>query len=97
MKILLAITLTFLLGVCTEKHAESTSSSRSPGPITLVIHSGAGTITRENMSSEREILYHAKLREALDSGYAVLETGGKSLEAVIAAIKVMEDSPFQRG
>ncbi len=49
------------------------------------------------MSSEREILYHAKLREALDSGYAVLETGGKSLEAVIAAIKVMEDSPFQRG
>ena len=39
----------------------------------LVIHGGAGTITRETMSPEREIAYHAKLREALDSGYAVLE------------------------
>lgn len=64
------------------------------GPITLVIHGGAGTITRANMTPEKEQAYHAALNQALDSGYAVLEAGGKSLDAVIAAIKVMEDSPL---
>jgi beta-aspartyl-peptidase (threonine type) len=46
------------------------------------------------MTPEREREYHAALTQALDSGYAVLERGGKSLDAVIAAIKVMEDSPL---
>jgi beta-aspartyl-peptidase (threonine type) len=46
------------------------------------------------MTPEKEKAYHAKLGEALDSGYAILERGGKSIEAVIAAIKVMEDSPL---
>jgi L-asparaginase / beta-aspartyl-peptidase len=46
------------------------------------------------MSPQKEKAYHEKLGEALDSGYAVLEKGGKSVEAVIAAIKVMEDSPL---
>jgi beta-aspartyl-peptidase (threonine type) len=64
------------------------------GPVTLVIHGGAGTLSRANMSAEREGEYHSKLKEALDSGYAVLEKGGKSLEAVIAAIKILEDSPL---
>ena len=64
------------------------------GPITLVIHGGAGTITRENLSPERENAYLKKLKDALDSGFAVLEKGGKSVDAVIAAIKIMEDSPL---
>lgn len=64
------------------------------GPVTLVIHGGAGTLSRSNMSAEREEEYHSKLKEALDSGYAVLENGGKSLEAVIAAVKILEDSPL---
>ncbi len=64
------------------------------GPITLVIHGGAGTIRRENMTPERQAAYEAKLHEALDSGYSVLERGGKSLDAVIAAIKIMENSPL---
>lgn len=66
----------------------------SPGKITLVIHGGAGTITRQNLSPEREKVYHEKLKEALDSGYAVLERGGTSVNAVVAAIKIMEDSPL---
>lgn len=64
------------------------------GPITLVIHGGAGTIKKENMTPEKERAYHDALTVALDSGFAVLERGGKSAEAVIAAIKVMEDSPL---
>ena len=65
-----------------------------PGPITLVIHGGAGTIKRENMTPEREQAYEAKLSEALNAGYAVLEAGGKAEEAVIKAITILEDSPL---
>jgi L-asparaginase / beta-aspartyl-peptidase len=70
------------------------TSTKAVGPITLVIHGGAGTIKRENMTPEKEKAYQDALTLALDSGYAVLERGGKSMDAVIAAIKVMEDSPL---
>lgn len=62
--------------------------------ITLVIHGGAGTIKRENLSPERETAYKQKLAEALNEGYKLLESGGTSIEAVIQAIKIMEDSPL---
>jgi L-asparaginase / beta-aspartyl-peptidase len=74
--------------------ASEPSSDDAVGPITLVIHGGAGTIKRENMTPERDAAYRAGLNQALDSGYAVLARGGKSLDAVIAAIKVMEDNPL---
>lgn len=60
----------------------------------IVVHGGAGTILKENMTPELEAAYHAKLEESLKAGYAVLEKGGTSLEAVEAAIMVMEDSPL---
>lgn len=60
----------------------------------LVIHGGAGTILRENMSPEKEKAYIEKLTEALQAGYKVLKDSGTSLEAVQAAIIVMEDSPL---
>jgi beta-aspartyl-peptidase (threonine type) len=62
--------------------------------VVLVIHGGAGTILKENMTPELEKLYHAKLSEALDSGYAVIKRGGSSTDAVIASVKVLEDSPL---
>lgn len=62
--------------------------------IALAIHGGAGTIRRENMTAEQEAAYRAKMQESLDAGYAVLEAGGSALDAVIAAVKVMEDSPL---
>ncbi len=46
------------------------------------------------MSPEREAEYRARLTEALNAGYAVLDRGGAALEAVTAAINVMEDSPL---
>jgi beta-aspartyl-peptidase (threonine type) len=88
------ILMVFLLLGCSKNPKKVSSENLQPGPITLVIHGGAGTITRENMSAEKEVAYHAKLKEALDSGYAVLEGGGKSVDAVSAAIKIMEDSPL---
>ncbi len=62
--------------------------------ITLVIHGGAGTITRENMTPEKEKAYQEALQQALQAGYAVLKKGGTSMDAVEAAIHIMEESPL---
>ena len=62
-------------------------------PIALVIHGGAGTIRREDLTEEKEKGVHAALDAALDAGYAVLEKGGSSLDAVSSAVRVLEDSP----
>jgi len=59
----------------------------------LVIHGGAGVISRENLSPEREAEVRAVLTQALQTGHAVLAKGGSSLDAVSAAIRIMEDSP----
>ena len=84
----------FLAFACTKNSGGKAPEQVRSGPITLVIHGGAGTILRSNMSAESEAAYHQKLQDALDTGFAVLENGGKSLEAVIAAIKILEDSPL---
>ncbi|MDG2397800.1 MAG: isoaspartyl peptidase/L-asparaginase, partial [Candidatus Marinimicrobia bacterium] len=60
----------------------------------LVIHGGAGTILKKNMTAEREAAYRAKLDEALQTGYKILNTGGTAMDAVEATIHVMEDSPL---
>ncbi|AVP96113.1 hypothetical protein C7S18_02395 [Ahniella affigens] len=71
----------------------ATQESR-PAPIALAIHGGAGTLLRAEMSAEQEQQYRAVLGQALDAGYAVLKSGGASLDAVQATILVMEDSPL---
>ncbi len=63
-------------------------------PTVLVIHGGAGTITRTEMTAEREAAYRAKLTEALETGHQILAAGGAGLDAVEATIRVMEDSPL---
>ncbi len=63
-------------------------------PIALVVHGGAGTILREKMTPEREAALRAALSEALTVGYQILEKGGTSLDAVEAAVCVLEDSPL---
>ncbi len=60
----------------------------------LVIHGGAGTILKKNMTPEKEAGYVSKLAEALETGYKILENGGKSLDAVEKVINIMEDSPL---
>ena len=63
-------------------------------PYGLVIHGGAGVIKRANITPERDAAYRAALAEALNAGYAVLEQGGTALDAVVAAVNVLEDSPL---
>lgn len=62
--------------------------------ITLVIHGGAGNITPAMMTKEQEQQYNEGLKLALDKGYGVLEKGGSSLDAVVAAIAELEDNPI---
>lgn len=62
--------------------------------VVLVIHGGAGTILKKNMTPEKEEAYRIKLKEALEAGYTVLQAKGSSTEAVQAAIHIMEDSPL---
>ncbi|WP_169721317.1 isoaspartyl peptidase/L-asparaginase family protein [Eisenibacter elegans] len=62
--------------------------------ITLVIHGGAGTIRKQDMTPEREAAYHAKMEEALKAGYTILRNGGTSMDAVVETIKILEDSPL---
>ncbi|HEX7049320.1 MAG TPA: isoaspartyl peptidase/L-asparaginase [Longimicrobiales bacterium] len=60
----------------------------------IVVHGGAGTILRENMTPEMETAYRAKMEEAIRAGHTILAGGGTSLDAVVAAIQVLEDSPL---
>lgn len=62
--------------------------------IAIVIHGGAGVITRASMTPEREASYRAGLEAARDAGYAILERGGSSLDAVTTAVRVLEDNPL---
>ena len=71
-----------------------TAACAADRPYGLVLHGGAGVILRDKLSPEMEAQYRAKLKEALDAGYAVLDAGGSALDAVVAAIKPLEDSPL---
>ena len=85
-KYILILVFGFLIS-CSEDKKQNVDFS-------IVIHGGAGTMEREKMSMEKELEYKKKLEEALNKGYEILENNGSSEQAVIEAIKVMEDSPL---
>lgn len=60
----------------------------------LVIHGGAGTIVKSKMSPELEVEYTKTLKEALEVGRQILDSGGLAIDAVEATVKYMEDSPL---
>jgi beta-aspartyl-peptidase (threonine type) len=62
-------------------------------PFAIAVHGGAGAMTRASLSPQREGAVRAALAEALEAGQRVLRHGGASLDAVTAAVRVLEDSP----
>ncbi len=74
---------------CSQEH-----ETHSKPEYVLVIHGGAGTILKENMTPELEQQYIEKLNEALETGKEILDQGGSSLDAITETIKVMENSPL---
>ena len=60
----------------------------------IAIHGGAGTIKPDSVPPEKEAEYEAALQEALDAGAAILAEGGSAMDAIQAAIVLMEDNPL---
>jgi L-asparaginase / beta-aspartyl-peptidase len=67
------------------------TSEKSKKPhYVLVIHGGAGTMLKENLTPEQRARYKAALSNALKAGYAVLKDGGEAMDAAVAAVSSME-------
>ncbi|MBL7905925.1 MAG: isoaspartyl peptidase/L-asparaginase [Bacteroidales bacterium] len=79
-----AIAITFLI---------QTTHAQDPGYV-LVIHGGAGNITPERITPEKQGLYEQKLKEALAAGEKILASGGTAMDAVIAAVQLLEECPL---
>ena len=73
---------------------ENSADTLKPKEWAMVIHGGAGYITKENLPLEKENAYRDKLNEVLTMGELILKNGGTSLEAVEQCIKLMENSPL---
>lgn len=69
------------------------AAHHGPGDGAIVIHGGAGSIREIDMTDEEEETYRSAMTEALEAGRSVLEDGGTSVDACVAAIQVMETSP----
>ncbi|MGB5942460.1 MAG: isoaspartyl peptidase/L-asparaginase [Leeuwenhoekiella sp.] len=100
-KTLLALSCLMVLA-CGEKSTntaqldsvETTTEAAVKQDFAIVIHGGAGTIRKENMTDSLEQAYRDKLTEAIKTGHEILANGGSSIEAVQRTINVMEDSPL---
>ncbi|GAB1309544.1 isoaspartyl peptidase/L-asparaginase [Urechidicola sp. KH5] len=88
------ISIISLTLIITCSNPNSNIETESKNKFAIVIHGGAGGIKREYFTEEQVKAYEIKLEEALDTGYQILDKGGASIEAIQAAIIIMEDSPL---
>lgn len=80
-----------VFGLCAPTHAQTPEAAPR---WSLAIHGGAGTIERDRMTPAQDAAYRAALTKALEAGSAVLAAGGSALDAVQAAVELMEDDPL---
>ena len=76
------------------ERAIAQTTSPAKGRFVLVIHGGAGTILKSQMTPEKEKAYTDALNEALEKGSAILSKGGSALDAVEVSVRVLEDNPL---
>ena len=62
----------------------------------LVVHGGAGTISRATSTPERQASYKAALKTALEAGHAILREGGEAMDAAVAAVTALESRCFHQ-
>ncbi len=74
--------------------AQVSPQPASPHKWSIVVHGGAGVIERKDMPAATEAAYRAAMKTAIETGAAVLEKGGTSLDAVQATIQYLEDNPL---
>ena len=70
------------------------AAAQQPHKWAIVLHGGAGVIERSSMNPKTEDAYRDGLTKAIDAGAQVLDRGGSSLDAVEAAIRILEDDPL---
>ncbi len=88
----LLLSVTLLFSCKDNETAQETDTTKKDWA--LVIHGGAGVITRDLMTPERDSAYRAVLNQALEEGRGILSAGGTALDAVEKTIQVMERSPL---
>jgi len=93
-KILFWVSLLFTFTSCDKKQTTVQKSNIPSEKFAIVIHGGAGTILKENMSDSLEAEYNRVLDLAVSKGYEILKNGGSSLDAVTRTIMILEDSPL---
>jgi beta-aspartyl-peptidase (threonine type) len=87
--------LLLILSACNSpKTTSNKQKNTSVNEFAIIIHGGAGTILKKNMTPEKETAYKTKLEEAIRTGYEILKNGGSSGDAVVKTIQVMEESPL---
>ncbi len=72
----------------------STAVAAKPGQWAIILHGGAGVIERSSMTPERDAAYRAGLTNAIRAAQAVLKKNGPAMDAVEAALQVLEDDPL---
>ena len=94
--ILLAMLFSFSLTSCVKeiKNNDGGRSAENANDFAIVVHGGAGNIYEGRYSKEEEEAYKQKLSEALNVGYAILESNGSAVDVVESVIRVLEDSPL---
>ena len=86
--------LALLVGVATlSAMAHAPAHAEDRRMFAIAIHGGAGTIERSRITPEQDLAYRSALNAAVEAGYAILEKGGTSLDAVSAAVRILEDDP----
>jgi beta-aspartyl-peptidase (threonine type) len=87
-----------LLTLCGLALASPALSSPADGDAapkwSLAVHGGAGVLERGELTPEKDKAYRAGLNAALEAGAKILKAGGSSLDAVEAAVRVLEDNPL---
>jgi L-asparaginase / beta-aspartyl-peptidase len=92
---ILFISVALLLSGCTNRETKPAGSTSSQKPDwAIVVHGGAGFMKSDDFTDEKEKAYRQKLSEALTTGGEILKNNGSSLDAVEAAINILEDSPL---
>jgi beta-aspartyl-peptidase (threonine type) len=96
-KIIFILAIAFLSSGCTtdaKPNSKKENTTKKQNDFAIIIHGGAGTILKKNMSDEKEAAYKEKLTAAIKVGHAILKNGGTSQEAVMKTIQVLEESPL---
>ena len=89
-----AILLSVIIFSCSNPAGQKDEPQAAQKEWALVIHGGAGVITRDQMTAERDSIYRRVLNEALETGKKILSEGGTAVEAVEKTIHIMENSPL---